>query len=99
MPKLCKCGAIVKDRCLRCYPSQQHKKTTKERGYDSRWHRLSVHKRTIDPLCENCLNEGRVTPADEVHHIVPIAVAPELRLKIGNLMSVCRSCHEVVERR
>ena len=43
------------------------------------------------PLCEMCLKEGRLTPVDEVHHIVPISQGGTHAR--DNLMSLCRSCH------
>lgn len=98
MPKLCKCGAIVESRCLRCYPMPTHNKTTAERGYGNDWRKLSEYKRKIDPLCERCSEQGRTTPACHVHHVVPIKVAPEKRLDITNLMSVCLECHEELEK-
>jgi 5-methylcytosine-specific restriction protein A len=96
MPKLCKCGKIVDRRCFDCYPTQ-HKQTTKERGYGHDWKQLSQRKRKLDPLCEECQRHGIVTPAEHVHHIVPIAEAPHLRLEWSNLMSVCHSCHDKLE--
>ena len=39
-----------------------------------------------------------VTAATEVHHIVKIKDRPELRLEWSNLMSVCRDCHERIEK-
>ena len=43
------------------------------------------------PLCEMCRREGRITPAAEVHHILPLADGgthdPE------NLMALCKPCH------
>ena len=98
MPKLCKCGAIVDKRCDRCSPPIPHRKTTKERGYGHDWRKLSEFKRKIDPLCEECAKAGRTTPADHVHHIVPIVEAEERRLDMDNLMSVCVDCHEKLER-
>ena len=98
MAKLCKCGAIVDRRCFKCYPVQNHDKTTAERGYDHHWRRLSERKRKLDPLCEHCEKQGVTRPADHVHHIVPIRTAPHLRLEWSNLMSVCKSCHEELER-
>jgi len=98
MPKLCKCGAIVVKRCERCYPSH-HGGTTAQRGYDNRWRVLSERKRSIDPLCENCLGKGVTEPATEVHHIIAIATAPHLRLSMDNLMSVCHACHQELEGR
>jgi 5-methylcytosine-specific restriction protein A len=46
-----------------------------------------------DPCCEDCL--PRITPAVDVHHIRKIADAPELRLVMSNLMSLCKPCHSV----
>jgi 5-methylcytosine-specific restriction enzyme A len=95
--KLCRCGAIVKRRCERCSPKQAHAATTAERGYDHRWRTLSERKRREDPLCEECMRLGNVTPATEVHHIVSIAAAPHLRLRWTNLASVCSACHARLE--
>ena len=43
------------------------------------------------PLCEMCLKEGRLTPVEEVHHIVPLSQGGTHRN--DNLMSLCQSCH------
>lgn len=43
------------------------------------------------PLCERCLDEGRLTLMDEVHHIVPISRGGTN--DEANLMSLCHSCH------
>ncbi|NJM54587.1 MAG: HNH endonuclease [Verrucomicrobiae bacterium] len=65
-----------------------------KRGYDRAWARLSKRKKEADPLCEDCLDEGKVTPVYEVDHIIPIDEAPELRLVWRNLRSLCRSHHK-----
>ena len=96
--KLCKCGAIVKKVCERCYPPRQHDKTTKERGYGNDWRKLSERYRAENPLCERCTQHGRTTPAEHVHHKVKIREAPHLRLDWGNLISVCVACHDELER-
>lgn len=96
MPRVCRCGDIVEDKCPKCQPRPKQGKTA-ERGYDNRWRVLSERKRAVDPLCERCLDEGRTRPARHVHHIQPIATHPELRLVWDNLMSVCIKCHEELE--
>lgn len=68
---------------------------TKARGYGHDWRKLQERKRTINPLCENCENDGLTRPMDEVHHIVPIEIDPRLRLEWTNLRSLCRWCHLV----
>ncbi len=47
-------------------------------------------------LCQYCLAESRVTPADTVHHIVAIKEDWGKRLMLGNLISLCRKCHNQV---
>lgn len=95
--KLCKCGAIVADRCERCYPTK-HLQTTKQRGYDNAWRKLSERVRREQPLCPDCEAEGRAIPSTEVHHIIPIKVNPKLRLVRSNLIAVCHRHHEERER-
>lgn len=51
------------------------------------------------PLCEMCLKEGKITPAEHVHHRTPFlsgathAERLHLLLDQDNLMSLCRKCH------
>lgn len=50
-------------------------------------------------LCVDCLRSGRLTPAEEVHHIIPIddnnLDDPSVTLNVDNLVSLCRECHRV----
>lgn len=88
--------AAANGRCERHQIAPE--KTTAERGYAAGWPKARRYKLAIDPLCERCGKHGMTTAADEVHHIVPIKDAPHLRLEASNLMSVCRPCHEEIER-
>lgn len=96
--KFCICGRGIMSggNCAACGRNERYKpkpKTTKQRGYGWDWQQLSARYRTNNPLCEDCLQSGKVVPADEVHHIQPIADAPHLRLAIENLVAVCKDCH------
>lgn len=67
-----------------------------KQGYDRTWERVAKAKLIRDPLCEcDRCQAGKlcVTPADMVHHIVPVETHPHLRLVASNLMSVNRRCH------
>ena len=48
-------------------------------------------------LCVDCLAAGKITPAEEVHHIVPLTpqniTDPAVTLSLDNLVSLCRECH------
>ena len=49
-------------------------------------------------LCVDCLKRGKITPAEEVHHIIPLTPEniTDLNISLGsdNLVSVCRECHK-----
>ncbi|MFC0853114.1 HNH endonuclease [Halalkalibacter oceani] len=44
-------------------------------------------------LCQPCLRQKRITPANTVHHIKPIEDFPELALTLDNVESICPPCH------
>ena len=60
-----------------------------ERGYDAHWRKVRAWKLSVSPICQDCLEKGKVTPAKEVHHNDgnPRNNTPE------NLKSLCHSCH------
>lgn len=47
-------------------------------------------------LCQRCLRDKRITPADMVHHIIPIRKDWKLRLTLSNCESICHSCHNKI---
>jgi len=98
-----KCNEVVKGRCEKCFSKRLESEdklrgTTAERGYDHQWRKLSERFRKHNPLCVKCYERGRVEPVKDVHHIKPIRTHPELRLEWDNLMSLCRECHDEIER-
>jgi len=100
--RICACGAIVKGKCEACEKKRRvtedrFRGSPSERGYDNQWRKLSERFRKHNPLCQRCNMKGRVTVAEDVHHIKPIRTHPELRLVWDNLMSVCRECHKIIE--
>jgi len=59
--------------------------------YGRSWKRIRDRYIKQHPLCEMCQKEGRLTPVDEVHHIVPVSQGG--KSVESNLMSLCHSCH------
>ena len=59
--------------------------------YGRAWKRIRDRYAKEHPLCEMCLKEGRLTPVQEVHHILPISQGGTHDR--SNLMSLCQSCH------
>jgi 5-methylcytosine-specific restriction protein A len=46
------------------------------------------------PLCELCEQAGKLIPADEVHHILPVADGGTHAE--SNLQALCKPCHAAV---
>jgi 5-methylcytosine-specific restriction protein A len=53
------------------------------------WKKLRNLKLSMNPLCEHCEKEGKLTPATVCDHIVPIREGGA-KLDINNLQSLCR---------
>lgn len=70
-----------------------------EKFYKSKmWERCRVAALSRDRyLCQDCLKKGRITQAEEVHHIRPLTPDtvdnPEITLNLDNLVSLCHQCH------
>ena len=72
------------------YDTYQRSPVVKKR-YGRAWKRIRDRYAAEHPLCEMCLKEGRLTPVQEVHHILPVSKGGTHAR--DNLMSLCRSCH------
>jgi len=59
------------------------------RGYDARWRRVRAVVLAREPRCHDCTQAGRVTLANEVHHID----GNPRNNALDNLMPLCKSCH------
>lgn len=64
-----------------------------------RWIKLRAGVLSAEPLCRRCNNNGFISAACEVHHIIPVeegvTVADKERLMFNasNLMPLCHRCH------
>lgn len=56
------------------------------------WKALRKRKLQLNPLCEECCRQGKLTKATMVDHIVPVKQGGAA-LDIDNLQSLCWSCH------
>ena len=62
--------------------------------YGRSWKRIRDRYAAAHPLCERCLKAGRMTPLEEVHHILPVSRGGTH--DESNLISLCRSCHNII---
>lgn len=55
------------------------------------------YKASVGGLCEHCLANGFVVPAEIVHHKIHLTpdniTDPDITLSFGNLEALCRKCH------
>lgn len=82
---------------------QQHLQTpvsVSQKIYNSqKWKKLRDAYIAEFPLCQSCLEKGKITPAEEVHHVQPFLTGQTqqeieaLAFEWNNLMSVCHQCH------
>ena len=69
-------------------------KGTKEKGYDSRWRKARVRFLKAHPVCVKCLEQGRLTQATVVDHIIPHRGDQQLFWNESNWQPLCKSCHD-----
>ena len=61
------------------------------KSYGKTWRKIRLQHINEHPLCEVCKQKGMLTPANEVHHIIPLSEGGTN--EPANLMSLCKSCH------
>ena len=85
------CGVLGKDTYCEAHQRQRSRErdTKRLRRGGRRWRKLRDLKLRTEPICQLCT----IALAQEVHHIEPVARAPEREFDWNNLQSVCRDCH------
>lgn len=78
------------------YERYQRDPAVKKR-YGRAWKRIRDRYIAAHPLCEQCEKDGRLTPAEEVHHIKPLSQGGTN--DYANLMALCTSCHSWITAR
>jgi 5-methylcytosine-specific restriction enzyme A len=79
-------------------PLRQFGKSESEREraafYNSdRWRKARLAHLARQPLCQECMRQGRVVEARIVHHIQERLDRPDLAFDRANLESLCSPCH------
>lgn len=65
--------------------------------YGRAWKRIRDAYMAAHPLCEECDLAGRITPATEVHHVIPLSNGGTHSR--DNLMALCKICHSTITAR
>ena len=88
------CDAHAKQDA-REYEKYRRDPATRKR-YGRAWKRIRNRYIAAHPLCEQCNAAGRITPAQEVHHIIPLSEGGTHAVE--NLMALCSPCHSGITR-
>lgn len=57
------------------------------------------------PLCQSCLEKGKIVPGEEIHHVIRFLTGQTqqeieaLAYDWNNLKTLCRSCHKAAHRK
>ena len=69
----------------------KYKRSETRSRYQGNWARIRRAYIQAHPYCEICFDEGRMIPANLVHHKIPLAEGGTNAA--DNLQSLCKSCH------
>ena len=69
-----------------------------DRGYGRAWQKARKRYLAANPLCVECMKEGRYTRATDVDHIVPHRGDSKLFWDEGNWQALCHKHHSIKTR-
>lgn len=70
-----------------------------------KWKKLRNSYIAEFPLCQSCLEKGKIVPGEEVHHVIPFLTGQtqqeieNLAFDWNNLKTLCQSCHKAAHRK
>jgi 5-methylcytosine-specific restriction enzyme A len=98
-PTACACGGVRRNgKCNRCGKQHSYDKrrgTAAQRGYGADWRkarRLYLHD---NPLCVQCLKDGKTVAATVVDHIVPHRGDMVAFWVRSNWQALCKRHHNI----
>lgn len=91
-PNLCDKGVYCSQHMQ--FSSDRMRGGAESRGYDARWRKVRASFLQRNPLCNECLKRGIITPATVVDHIIPHRGDRKLFWDEQNWQPLCKSCHD-----
>ena len=94
--------------CKVLHGGAQYKRMSKDfsrKFYSSQaWNNCrAAYMNQVNHLCERCLRNGLIVPAEIVHHKIELTPSnilnPDITLNFNNLEAVCRDCHSDIHKR
>lgn len=95
----CPCRKIRKAEGNRLYDKHQRDRRSTTFYNSAEWERTRQHVLNMDKYDVYLyMTQGKVVPADTVHHITPLRDDWSKRLDVSNLMSLHHDTHSTIER-
>lgn len=98
--RFCKAHACLKEQ-MRKHRHKEYDRYQRDRQaatfYKSKEWEMARQQALIRDhgLCQDCLQNKHITPADVVDHIKPLRLFWQLRVMLSNLRSLCNRCHAI----
>ena len=90
-PNLCDKGVYCSKHTE--FSSDRRRGGAESRGYDSRWRKARASFLQRNPLCNECMKRGKITPATVVDHVIPHRGDQKLFWDESNWQALCATCH------
>ena len=91
-PNFCENGVYCKDHIQ--YSTDRVRGGASARGYNSEWRSARTDFLQRNPLCAECMRNGKLTPATVVDHVIPHRGNKRLFWDEKNWQSLCKACHD-----
>lgn len=77
------------------FKTPDNRPSARERGYTKEWENTSKEYLLKNPLCVNCLSNGKEVKATVTDHKLNAQGYPNLFWSESNWQSLCHSCHSI----
>ena len=79
-------------KAVRTHDPDAYRASAAARGYDGKHRKRRLLVLAHDPLCVQCLAEGRTTPATVYDHVQAMSAGGS-RVDMCNAQGLCEECH------
>ena len=90
-PNLCDKGVYCSEHME--FSADRRRGGAEYRCYDGRWRKARASFLQRNPLCAECMRNGKITPATVVDHVIPHRGDEKLFWDENNWQALCASCH------
>lgn len=93
-PELVEAGTVYCEKHRKLHPvHEEPRASASKRGYGKAWQKARLQFLAANPLCVECLKNGKYVKATDVDHIVAHRGNLKLFWDKSNWQALCHSCH------